>query len=57
MQYIGYLRRMPNDAPDNNFAGFDFWLNKLDQFGGDYQQAEMVKSFLISGEFRGRFGP
>ncbi|MBA2525785.1 MAG: hypothetical protein H0V18_08390 [Pyrinomonadaceae bacterium] len=57
MQYLGYLRRMPNNAPDNNFDGFDFWLNKLNQFNGDYQQAEMVKSFLVSGELRGRFGP
>ena len=57
MQYLGYLRRMPDDAPDNTFVGFDFWINKLNQFNGDYHQAEMVKSFLISSEFRGRFGP
>ena len=57
MQYLGYLRRMPDDAPDNNFDGFDFWLNKLNQFDGDYHQAEMVKAFLVSSEFRTRFGP
>jgi hypothetical protein len=32
LQYIGYLRRNPNDPPDNNFAGFYFWLNKLNSF-------------------------
>ena len=57
MQYFGYLRRNPNDAPDNDFAGFDFWLNKLNQFGGDYRAAEMVKAFIASIEYRQRFGP
>ena len=57
MQYLGYLRRMPDDPPDNNFGGLDFWLNKLNQFNGDFQKAEMVKSFLVAGEFRQRFGP
>jgi hypothetical protein len=57
MQYFGYLRRNPDDAPDNDFAGFDFWLAKLNQFGGDYRAAEMVKAFISSGEYRHRFGP
>jgi len=57
MEYFGYLRRNPNDPPDNNFSGFDFWLNKLIQFNGDYLQAEMVKAFLTSLEYRKRFGP
>src|SRR5204862_769815 len=34
MQYFGYLRRNPNDAPDSDFSGFNFWLNKLNQFNG-----------------------
>ena len=51
------MRRMPDDAPDTNFAGFDFWLNKLNQFGGDFQKAEMVRSFLVAGEYLRRFGP
>jgi CSLREA domain-containing protein len=57
MQYFGYLRRNPNDQPDNNFNGFDFWLSKLIQFNGDYLQAEMVKAFITSLEYRKRFGP
>src|SRR2546423_4794576 len=36
MQYFGYLRRSPNDAPDTNFDGFDFWLSKPDSFVGDF---------------------
>ena len=26
MQYFGYLRRNPNDAPDPDFTGYNFWL-------------------------------
>jgi hypothetical protein len=55
MQYFGYLRRNPDDAPDLNFVGFDFWLTKLNSFGGNYNQADMVKSFITSTEFRSRF--
>jgi hypothetical protein len=55
MQYFGYLRRNPNDAPDSDYTGFDFWLGKLNQFNGNYINAEMVKAFIVSGEYRGRF--
>jgi hypothetical protein len=51
------LRRNPNDAPDTSFAGYNFWLQKLNQFNGDYILAEMIKAFIISTEYRQRFGP
>ena len=51
MQYFGYLRRDPDEA------GFQHWLAKLDQFDGNFVQAEMVKAFITSIEYRGRFGP
>ncbi|HEV2761954.1 MAG TPA: DUF4214 domain-containing protein, partial [Pyrinomonadaceae bacterium] len=51
MQYFGYLRREPDEA------GYTFWLQKLNNHNGDFQSAEMVRSFLVSGEYRGRFGP
>ena len=57
MQYFGYLRRNPNDAPDTDFGGFNFWLGKLNQFNGNFIQAEMVKAFITSLEYRQRFGP
>ena len=59
MQYFGYLRRNPDDAPEptRDFSGYNFWLNKLNQFGGNFVQAEMVKAFLNSTEYRQRFGP
>ncbi|MCA1614628.1 MAG: DUF4214 domain-containing protein [Acidobacteria bacterium] len=55
MQYFGYLRRAPTEAPDTDFSGLDFWLSKLERFGGDYRRAEMVKAFLSSTEYRARF--
>jgi len=59
MQYFGYLRRNPDAAPEAglNFAGYNFWLNKLNQFNGNFIQAEMVKAFINSSEYRLRFGP
>ncbi|HEX8352073.1 MAG TPA: Calx-beta domain-containing protein [Pyrinomonadaceae bacterium] len=56
MQYYGYLRRNPNDPPDGNFDGYNFWLSKLNQFGGHFINAEMVKAFINSDEYRKRFG-
>jgi len=56
MQYFGYLRRDPDAAPDSNFDGYNFWLGKLDEFNGNYIQAEMVKAFITSDEYRRRFG-
>jgi hypothetical protein len=54
-QYFGYLRRNPDEGNDTNFDGFNFWLGKLNQFNGNYVQAEMVKAFLVSGEYLNRF--
>jgi hypothetical protein len=56
MQFFGYLRRNPNDAQDTDYTGYDFWLQKLDQFNGDFVKAEMVKAFITSIEYRQRFG-
>jgi hypothetical protein len=55
MQYYGYLRRNPNEGRDSNWDGYDFWLGKLNEFGGDYIKAEMVKAFISSDEYRARF--
>jgi len=57
MQYFGYLQRNPNDAPDADYSGYNFWLGKLNQFNGDYIAAELVKAFISSTEYRQRFGP
>jgi hypothetical protein len=49
MEYFGYLQRDPD--PD----GYSFWLGKLINFG-DWVNAEMVKAFITSPEYRARFG-
>jgi hypothetical protein len=51
MQYFGYMRRDPDDV------GYNFWLSKLNSFGGNYVAAEMVKAFITSTEYQQRFGP
>ncbi len=71
-EYFGYLRRNPNDAPELNlnYAGYDFWLTKLNAESGDTtlfntinellaptKRARMVEAFVITGEYRRRFGP
>jgi subtilisin family serine protease len=57
MQFFGYLRRNPNDPQDLDHTGYDFWLTKLNQFNGNYINAELVKAFVTSPEYRSRFGP
>jgi ribosomal protein L35AE/L33A len=56
MEYFGYLRRDPNASPDADLSGYNFWLSKLNQFNGNYIDAEMIKAFTTSFEYRGRFG-
>jgi subtilisin family serine protease len=58
-QYFGYLRRNPYDPPEStlDYGGYNFWLGKLNQFNGNFVNADMVKAFLDSGEYRHRFGP
>jgi hypothetical protein len=55
MQYLGYLRRDPNSGQDTDYTGYEFWLQKLNQHGGDFHAAQMVRSFIVSGEYLNRF--
>ena len=56
-EYFGYLRRNPNAPQDTDHSGYDFWLTKLNQFNGNYINAQMTWAFLSSAEYRHRFGP
>jgi hypothetical protein len=49
MEYFVYLRR------DLDASGYQFWLEKLNQFNGNFEQVEMLKAFIVSGEHRDRF--
>jgi N-acetylneuraminic acid mutarotase len=48
VEYLGYLRRNPDQA------GYDHWLGKLN-FYGNFVDAEMVRAFIVSHEYRNRF--
>ena len=56
MQYFGHLRRNADEGPDSDMSGYNFWLAKLNRHGGDEVAAEMARSFLVSAEYRSRFG-
>jgi len=49
-EYFGYMKRDPDDA------GYAFWLDKLNTFGGNFVNAEMVLAFISSPEYRAQFG-
>jgi hypothetical protein len=55
MQYFGYLHRNPDEGPDSDLSGFNFWRQKLDDNGGDFHKAEMVRAFIEATEYRDRF--
>ncbi len=72
MQYFGYLRRSADEGEDAGrpFAGYDFWLQKLNDESDDTarfttidelleptKRARMVEAFVVTGEYRRRFGP
>jgi hypothetical protein len=57
MQFFGYMRRNPSDPQDLDYTGYDFWLGKLNQFNDNFVNAEMVKAFITSIEYRQRSGP
>ena len=50
LEYFGYMKRDPDEA------GYAFWLDKLNQFNGNFVNAEMVLAFISSPEYRARFG-
>jgi hypothetical protein len=56
MQYFAYLRRDPDASPDTDFGGYNFWLGKLNEFGGDHRRAEMTRAFIQSPEYKKRCG-
>ncbi|MCA1641858.1 MAG: DUF4214 domain-containing protein [Acidobacteria bacterium] len=51
MAYFAYYRRDPDTA------GFNFLLNRINAFGGDFNLVNLVNVFIKSPEYRQRFGP
>jgi hypothetical protein len=47
LHYFGYLRRNPDDPPDNNLNGFNYWLREV-EISGD--PGRLTRAFMASGE-------
>jgi hypothetical protein len=47
--YFGYLRRNPDDPPDHDLAGYNFWLRDLDRTG-DYRG--VTRAFIEADEYK-----
>jgi hypothetical protein len=49
IHYFAYFHRNPDDSPDNDMKGFNFWLDNLERTG-DYRS--VTRAFIESGEYR-----
>ena len=49
LHYFGYLRRNPDDPPDKNLDGFNFWLKEVEESG---DPGRLARGFMASGENR-----
>ena len=49
--YFGYLQRNPDDPPDNNLVGFDFWVREVEKSGNT---GRLTNAFLASDEYQRR---
>ncbi|HZE58541.1 MAG TPA: hypothetical protein VE031_11845 [Chthoniobacterales bacterium] len=51
LHYFGYLRRDPDDPPDRNLDGFNFWLKEVESTG---EMERLPRAFMDSIEYRQR---
>jgi hypothetical protein len=47
LHYFGYLHRNPDDAPDKDLSGFNFWVREVDVSG---DPGRLARGFMASGE-------
>jgi hypothetical protein len=47
LHYFGYLQRNPEDAPDRNLEGFNFWLKEVETSG---EVDRLTRAFMASFE-------
>jgi hypothetical protein len=47
LHYFGYLHRNPDDAPDKNLTGFNFWVREVEVSG---DPSRLARGFMASGE-------
>lgn len=59
--YVIYLQRNPNEPPDSDFSGYNFWLSELNgdtaNDPGPNGYSHVIRAFLVCSEYRSRFGP
>ncbi|HEV7798752.1 MAG TPA: hypothetical protein VGO73_11380 [Pyrinomonadaceae bacterium] len=48
LHYFGYLHRNPDDPPDRNLSGFDYWLKEVEKSG---DASRLTRGFMASGEY------
>jgi hypothetical protein len=51
LHYFGYLRRNPDDPPDGNLNGFNFWLREIERTG---EIERLPLAFMASIEYTGQ---
>jgi hypothetical protein len=51
VHFFGYLRRNPDEAPDRDLSGLNFWRQILDRWG---DQRSISRAFLESAEYKNR---
>jgi len=51
LHYFGYLHRNPDDPPDKNLDGFNYWLKELEVSG---EIGRLPRAFMTSGEYERR---
>jgi hypothetical protein len=51
LHYFGYLHRNPDDGPDKNLDGFNFWLQELEV---SRDARRLTQGFMASGEYKDR---
>lgn len=49
LHYFAYLRRNPEDPPDNSFNGFNFWVDDLER---NHDLDKLASAFKDSGEYK-----
>ena len=49
LHYFGYLRRNPDDPPDNGWDGFNYWRAELEKSG---DPGRVTRAFMLSGEYK-----
>jgi hypothetical protein len=48
LHYFGYFHRNPDDPPDNNLNGFNFWIREVEKSG---EISRLARAFMASGEY------